>query len=89
MAELLMPKSPAAIISELGILKADCIYAPLDPSGPATRLAKIVTACEPRCILTAGAAGSVAQLLGDTLAEANLSAAPMIGSLGVETPRTG
>jgi len=85
----LTPKSPAAIISELGILKADCIYAPLDPSSPAPRLAKIVAACKPRCVLIAGGAGSWAQLLRDTLAEANLSAAPMIGSLGVETPRTG
>jgi amino acid adenylation domain-containing protein len=83
-----MPKSPAAIISEMGILKADCVYTPLDPSSPAPRLAKIVAACEPRCILIDGAAGSMAQLLRDTLAEANLSAAPLIGSLGAETPRT-
>src|SRR5215470_670055 len=84
----LTPKSPAAIISELGILKADCIYAPLDPSSPAPRLAKIVAACKPRCVLIAGGAGSWAQLLRDTLAEANLSAAPIIGSLGPETPPT-
>ncbi|HKQ78947.1 MAG TPA: amino acid adenylation domain-containing protein [Blastocatellia bacterium] len=84
----LTPKSPAAIISELGILKADCIYAPLDPSGPASRLAKIVAACEPRCILIAGAAGPVAQLLRDTLAEADLSETPVIGSLVAEAPGT-
>src|SRR5262247_3489852 len=78
-------KSPAAIISELGILKADCVYAPLDPSSPARRLAKIVAACEPRCVL---AAGSMAQLLRDTLAEANLSAPPVIGSLDAEAPLT-
>ena len=82
----LTPKSPAAIISELGILKADCVYVPLDPSNPATRLAKIIGACEPRCVLVAG---SAAESLRDALLEANLSAAPMIGSLGVETPRTG
>ena len=50
----LMPKSPTAIVCELGILKAGCAYVPLDSSSPAPRLAKIVAACEPRCILAAG-----------------------------------
>src|SRR3989442_15614688 len=54
----LTPKSPAAIISELGILKADCVYVPLDPSNPAQRLAKIIAACEPRCVLVAGSAAA-------------------------------
>lgn len=50
----LIPKSPAAIISILGILKADCTYVPLDPSSPAPRLAKIIEACQPRFILGGG-----------------------------------
>src|SRR5262245_30892987 len=79
----LTPKSPAAIISELGILKADCVYVPLDPSSPAPRLAKIVAACEPRCVLVAG---SMARSMRDTLAEANLSFAPVIGSLDPKAP---
>src|SRR5215470_19807149 len=37
----LTPKRVAAIISELGILKADCIYVPLDSFNHARRLAKI------------------------------------------------
>jgi len=81
----LTPKTPAAIISELGILKADCIYVPLDPSSPAPRLAKIIAACEPRCVLVAG---SAAGLLRDALAEAALSAAPLIGWLDAEAPRS-
>src|SRR5215475_2111243 len=81
----LTPKSPAAIISELGILKADCVYVPLDPSSPAPRLAKIVDSCEPRCVLIAG---SMARLLRDTLADANLSVAPVIGSLDAKAPLT-
>src|SRR5262249_27498251 len=81
----LTPKSPAAIISELGILKADCVYVPMDPSSPAPRLAKIVAACEPRCVLISG---SMARLLRETLAEAKLSAAPVIGSLEPEAPPT-
>src|SRR5437762_13735856 len=43
---LLLPKSPAAIAGILGVLKADCIYVPLDPSCPAVRLAKIAETCE-------------------------------------------
>src|SRR5215475_4012493 len=81
----LTPKRVAAIISELGILKADCVYVPLDPSSPAPRLAKIVASCEPRCVLVAG---SMALLLRETLAEASLSAAPVIGSLDAEAPLT-
>src|SRR5260370_25684922 len=45
---LLLPKSPVAIISILGILKADCIYVPLDPASPVARLAKIVDRSEER-----------------------------------------
>jgi amino acid adenylation domain-containing protein len=80
----LTPKSPAAIISELGILKADCVYVPLDPSSPAPRLAKIIAACEPWLILVAG---SATELLRDALAEANLNAAPSIGCLDAEAPQ--
>jgi amino acid adenylation domain-containing protein len=61
---LLLPKSPAAIISILGVLKADCIYVPLDTSSPAARLAKIVDSCESRLLL---AAGTVTTLLEELL----------------------
>ena len=56
---LLLPKSPAAIAGILGVLKADCIYVPLDPSCPAARLAKIVETCENRWILAGGSASGV------------------------------
>ena len=56
---LLLPKSPAAIAAILGVLKADCIYVPLDPSCPALRLAKIVETCENRWILAGGSASLV------------------------------
>ena len=36
----LMPKSPAALLCQLAVLKADCAYVPLDPASPAPRLAK-------------------------------------------------
>src|SRR5579864_375417 len=56
---LLLPKSPAAIAGILGVLKADCIYVPLDTSCPAARLAKIVETCENRWILAGGSASPV------------------------------
>ena len=57
---LLLPKSSAAIVGILGVLKADCIYVPLDPSCPVARLAKIVETCENRWMLVTGAGGTVA-----------------------------
>lgn len=48
-----IPKSPAALISILGILKADCIYVPIDTASPAARTEKILRSSEPRCILAA------------------------------------
>jgi amino acid adenylation domain-containing protein len=51
---LLMPKSSVAIAALLGILKADCIYVPLDPSSPAARLQKILESCDNACLLAAG-----------------------------------
>ncbi len=54
---LLLPKSPAAIAGILGVLKAGCIYVPLDPACPAARLGKIVATCQNRWILAGGFAG--------------------------------
>lgn len=76
---LLMPKTPPAIVSILGILKADCTYVPIDPQSPAPRIRKIVDQCEPRVIL---GAGSVGTLLEEVL---NLDGSPdtlAVGWLG-------
>jgi len=51
---LLMPKSPTAIVSLLGIYKADCVYVPLDPASPPRRLAKILEACDSTWLLAGG-----------------------------------
>jgi amino acid adenylation domain-containing protein len=64
---LLLPKSLAAVIGILGVLKADCSYVPLDTSNPAARLVKIIDSCESRLLL---AAGPVTNLL-DELLQAN------------------
>jgi amino acid adenylation domain-containing protein len=64
---LLLPKSPLAIVSMLGVLKADAMYVPVDLSNPAPRVAKIVGSAEPRVILAAGPAHKlVSELLRDT-----------------------
>ncbi len=60
---LLMPKSPLAIACLLGIYKADCIYVPLDPASPASRLAKVLASCEPHCLLAAGPVGELLKQL--------------------------
>jgi amino acid adenylation domain-containing protein len=77
----LIPKSPAAYISMLGILKADCIHVPLDTSSPAPRLIKIVESCEPRFIL---GAGSVASLLDELMSENKFRSPVSVGWMGAD-----
>jgi amino acid adenylation domain-containing protein len=78
----LIPKSPAAYISMLGILKADCIHVPLDTSSPAPRLARIVESCEPRFIL---GGGSVVNLLDELMSEDRFRSQVSIGWMGADT----
>ncbi len=73
---LLLPKSPTAIVSLLGVLKADAVYVPVDASSPAPRVAKIVGSAEPRVIL---AAGRAATLLDDLLRDSALRASVRVG----------
>jgi len=72
----LIPKSNAALVSMLGILKADCTHVPLDTLSPAPRLVKIVEACAPRAIL---AGGGVQSLLDEVLANTKGFAKPLVG----------
>jgi amino acid adenylation domain-containing protein len=58
-----MPKSPTAIVTMIGILKADGMHVPLDPTSPAPRLARIVDSCESRWILAAGPVGNLLEKL--------------------------
>lgn len=60
-----IPKSPAAIIAMLGILKADCLYVPIDVECPAARVDKVLDACEPICVL---ASQQSARLLNEVYA---------------------
>jgi len=76
----LIPKSPAAYVSMLGILKADCVHVPMDTSSPAPRLARIVESCEPRFIL---GARSVANLLDELLSEDRFRSSVSVGQVSV------
>jgi amino acid adenylation domain-containing protein len=62
---LFVPKSPAAIVAEVAVLKADCAYVPIDTASPAPRVDLIVESAEPALIL---AAAPAAKLLDDMLA---------------------
>jgi amino acid adenylation domain-containing protein len=76
---IFQPKKPAAIVSMLATLKADCAYVPIDVASPAPRVAKIIDAAEPRVILVDPTS---AALLDATLAETELAQAPLVGAVG-------
>ena len=75
---LLSPRTPRAVIALLAIYKADGVYVPLDSQWPAARLAKIVNACEPRCILTTP---EMAPVLEEVLHDTTRSKMPLVASL--------
>lgn len=77
----LMPKSPAALIVMLGVLKTGAMHVPLDPNSPATRLRRIVSSAEPALII---GAGGVAPLLDEVVAGEKDVA---VGWMDAEPPR--
>jgi amino acid adenylation domain-containing protein len=65
---LLLPKSPQALVAMFGVLKADCIYVPIDTSSPPARIERLVQLCECRCLLAEhSTAGLVSQLASTSL----------------------
>ncbi len=58
---LLLPKAIPTIAAMLGVLKAGCLYVPMDLESPTERLARITKACEPAVILVAN--DSIEQLI--------------------------
>ncbi|HUP24294.1 MAG TPA: amino acid adenylation domain-containing protein [Thermoanaerobaculia bacterium] len=61
---LLVPKSCSAIVGLVGIYKADGIAVPLEPTGPAARLVKVLDAAEPQFML---GSSKTAAVLDETL----------------------
>ena len=78
---LLMPKSLSAMIGIVGILKADCMYVPIDPLSPAQRVAKIVDQCDCRAIL---GEGPVTGLLNELLGQEGFRRSLAVGWMGSE-----
>jgi amino acid adenylation domain-containing protein len=64
---LLIPKSIAAVVGMLGVLKADCVYVPLDVNSPAARLGKIIASCDTPWLLATATTSVLAGLLAQTL----------------------
>ena len=55
---LFLPKSPLTVAAMLGVLKADCIYVPMDLASPPLRMGKIVAAADPAFAFVKGDTGS-------------------------------
>lgn len=60
---LLVPKSPIAIVSMLAVLKADCIYVPMDVASPRSRLDLILETSGSRFLLAVPDSASLAEKL--------------------------
>ncbi len=82
---ILMPKSPDAILSMIGALKAGCMHVPIDSASPAARIARILESCQTRWIL---AAGPVLSLLEELLADERFRGTISVGWLGSERVET-
>jgi len=80
---LLVPKSEKAILAIFATLKADCAYVPLDITSPPARLVRILSQCEPRCILVSGATGP---LLAELIATGEIPPDTAIGALDDDVP---
>lgn len=66
---LYVHKSPASVIAIFGIMKAGCVYVPLDPNAPAKRLAYMTRNCDIKILLTAAEKLSgVSQMLAEEAA---------------------
>ncbi|WP_051340479.1 amino acid adenylation domain-containing protein [Azospirillum halopraeferens] len=80
---LMLPKSPDAVVAMLGVLKARCLYVPIDVQNPAPRAARIVDACRPRVLLAAKPAGT---LLENVRAVSEAARAAAVGWLEGDAP---
>ena len=61
----LMPKTPLAVATIVGIYKAGCVFVPLDPASPPSRLASIIRSSEARWVLAAGPVADSVRALRD------------------------
>ena len=80
---IIMPKSPNAILSMIGILKAGCMHVPVDASSPPARIRQVLDSCENRWIF---AAGTAAPLLEELFSDEQLRARISVGWLDAQPP---
>jgi len=73
---LLLPKSIDAVAAMFAVLKADCIYVPVDTASPAARIGRILQSCECHCVL---AQESTAALLDELAGSGYWTASTRIG----------
>ena len=78
-----IPKSPAAIIAMVAILKADCIHVPIDTASPAPRVSKLLRSSDPRYILGVGAS---AELLEGLFSQDDLRRSIRVGWMEDSAP---
>jgi amino acid adenylation domain-containing protein len=78
---LAVSKSPSAIASILGILKADCIYVPLDVESPVARTSKILVNSEPRLTLVDASGINSLEELRSNLATCEFKIASIDGEI--------
>jgi amino acid adenylation domain-containing protein len=76
-----IPKSPVALISMIGTLKADCVYVPIDTDSPAARVLKVVESCRPTWIFATEASQ---KLVDEVFAVKELTGSIRVGSLQPE-----
>ena len=76
-----IPKSPEAIISMIGTMKADCVYVPIDTECPASRVTKVIESCRPNWILTTKTA---AKMINEVYADKDLCGSIHVGTLDAE-----
>lgn len=65
---LLAPKTPDAVVGLLAVLKAGGIYVPIDLASPPARVATMMAAVEPRCVLAAPSAEALLREVADAMA---------------------
>jgi amino acid adenylation domain-containing protein len=63
----ILSKAPLAVAAILGILKADCIYVPLDPASPAERVLRIMESSEPRLVLADASNADLTLQIGERM----------------------
>ena len=73
-----LPKSPEAIITMVGTLKADCVYVPIDVECPAPRVSKVIQSCRPTWIM---GCKSSQKLLDSVFADGDLTRSIKVASM--------